>query len=254
MEKTGMAKIMKTARKKRRARLILAVTLSLVFIAAAAIAFNIIFSAANLTVVNNTSYSDQELLDAAGISSKTPLLFMRESVISEKVTLSFPYVESVKVERQWPRGATVTFEKANPKYLLETHDGTELILSEGFKVLEKAGEDISGLITVKNVTVEKYETGKKISGTENIEVGLLAEIVGGLKNSELYERLTEVDFTKKYNYVIILDGTITVELGTSDDLDKKFDKLSEILKRNSEHTKMNISVRNYKEGRCTVIE
>lgn len=254
MEKTGMAKIMKTARKKRRARLILAVTLSLVFVAAAAISFNIIFSAANLTVVNNTDYSDEELLSAADISEKTPLLFMRESVISEKTATAFPYVESVKIERQWPRAATVTFEKAVPKYLLITEDGEELVLSEGFKVLEQAGDSVSGLVSVKNVTVDKYETGKKISGAENIEVGLLSEIVDCLKDFGLYERLTSVDFSKKYNYVIVLDGEITVELGTSDDLDKKFDKLSEILKRNSGHAKLNISVRNYKEGRCTVIE
>lgn len=254
MEKTGMAKIMKTARKKRRARFILAVVLSLVFVTAFAVAFNIIFRAEDLTVENHTSYEDSVLLEAAGVSENTPLLFLREEKISEKVTLAFPYVESVTVVRNWPKGAVVTFNAAVPKYLIETGDGEKLIASEGLKILETSDGQSETLIPIKSLSLEKYETGRRLSETENIEVGLLCEIVECLKEYDLYERLSTVDFTKKYNYVITLDGTITVELGTSDDLDRKFEKLTEILKRNSQYTKMEISVRDYKAGRCTVIE
>ena len=83
---------------------------------------------------------------------------------------------------------------------------------------------------------------------------MLNEIIDCLRNFSLYDRLTGVDFTKKHNYVIVLDNTITVELGTSDDLDKKFDKLKDILDRNSQYSKMNISVRDYTAGRCTILD
>lgn len=254
MEKTGMAKISRTAKKKRRARLLLFITLSLVFVFIFALVFNLIFKVDNLTVVNNTEYSDEELIAASGFSEGTPMLFLHESSVSENVSLKLPYVESVHLEKNWPTSVTATFNAAVPKYIMEIGESSYLIVSEGLKVLGTANSFEEGYVPIKGISVETYESGKKLSETANIEIGLLVEITNCLKSGGLYDRLTSVDFTKKHNYIIVLDSAVTVELGTSDDLDKKVDKLREILTRNSGHTKMNISVRDYTSGRCTILD
>lgn len=254
MDKTGMGKIRQNAKKKKRARLLLFVTVSVVVAVIFSVVFNIVFSIENLTVINNTEYSEEELLSHSGISKGMPLLFVRESSVSEKVSLSLPYVESAFVEKSWPRSVTVTFNAAKPKYLLKTSDGTEITVSEGLKVLGTSENFSDGIIPVEGIAVDKYETGRKISEAENIEISLLSEITEGLKSVGLYQRVTAIDFRKKHNYTLVLDGTITVQLGTSENLDKKFEKLTDILLRNSNYTKMDISVRDYKAGRVTVTE
>lgn len=254
MEKAGMKKISRAAKKKKRIRLLVFILASLILVFAAALIFNLVFKVNNLTVINNTVYSDEELLSASGISEGTPMLFLQQSSVSEKISFDFPYVESVLIDRAWPFSATVTFEPAVPKYAMEISEGSFLTVSEGFKVLSADTSYEEGLVPVKGIVIDVYKVGEKLQGDDNIEVDLLNEIIDCLRNFSLYDRLTGVDFTKKHNYVIVLDNTITVELGTSDDLDKKFDKLKDILDRNSQYSKMNISVRDYTAGRCTILD
>lgn len=256
MEKAGMKKISRTAKKKKRARLLLFIAISLIAVVLAAVVFNLIFRIETLNVVNKTEYSDEELLSSAGISKGVPLLFLQKEKINEKVCIEKPYVENVIIDRDWPQTVNVTFEAAVPRYEMEISDGAYIIVSEGMKALSTSSLSGENLIPVKGITVDNYEVGKKISGEANIEIGLLNEITGYLKDYGLYTRLSGVDFSKKHNYIIILDGNITVQLGSSEDLDKKTDKLKDILDRNADvkYSAMDISVRDYRAGRCVITE
>ena len=95
--------------------------------------------------------------------------------------------------------------------------------------------------------------GKTIDLNENIEVSVLAELLYILETNDLFDRVTYIDFSKKYNLVFYLDGIIEVELGTSENLDKKISMLIEILSRNPSDRRAVINVRNPSEGRYRAI-
>ena len=85
MEKAGMKKISRAAKKKKRIRLLVFILASLILVFAAALIFNLVFKVNNLTIINDTVYSDEELLSASGISEGTPMLFLQQSSVSEKI-------------------------------------------------------------------------------------------------------------------------------------------------------------------------
>lgn len=101
---------------------------------------------------------------------------------------------------------------------------------------------------------ESYEVGKNVDLSENIEASVLDDLLTALNEHGLVSRLTNIDFSKKYNLTFVLNDIIEVEFGTSEDFDKKTEMLVEILSRNPSDRRALINVRNYDEGRYRALD
>jgi hypothetical protein len=179
-------------------------------------------------------------------------------------------VKNVTFSIAFPDRLNISVEGATAKYSVSSN-GVYLCLDGDFKVLEITPSPVEGVLKIDGIEFasdtaaqngsgedeaqeKSYMLGKTIDLNENIDVSILADLLDTLEKYDLSQRVTYIDFSKKYNLVFYLDDIIEVELGTSEDLDKKTGMLLEILSRNPSDRRAVINVRNPGEGRYRALE
>ncbi len=239
---------------------------SVIVICVLAFALNMIFVVRTLRVVNSTGYSSAEILAAAEIDIGTPLLQVTPSGVYRKLSSDYPYVKNVDVKYDFPSSLTIILEVTEPYMALERTDGSYVYLDSDMKVLEHSPQLYADVTLVTGMSFEKYSLsdgsvsvgndiplGSYMTPDENLEMEIVSDIIENLENYSILDRLTEINLSVKYNIRFVLDDRIYVELGTSENLDKKFEKLKLILDKHPEIAPMEINVRDYTQGRWRLL-
>ena len=257
----------------RRRRISKTVTVLIVVAVLAVIAYFLtrMFLRVGVIAVENTSrYTSSELLAKCDTLRGEPILQFNRNKAKDRLQTSLPYIKNVIFSIAFPNRLNISVEGATARYSVSAN-GVYICLDEDFKVLEITPSPVPGILQIEGLTFESdipdetssgsedepaekaYMLGKTIDLNENIEVSVLAELLYILETNDLFDRVTYIDFSKKYNLVFYLDGIIEVELGTSENLDKKISMLIEILSRNPSDRRAVINVRNPSEGRYRAI-
>jgi len=237
-----------------------------VLVVCAAVALNMIFVARTLRVVNRTRYSSAEILAACDVDTGTPLLQVTSGGVENKLASDYPYVKSVKVKYDFPSSLTLIMDATEPYMALLRSDGSYIYLDDNMKVLEYSEILYPDVVLVKGMSYEKYSlsdgtvfvdeelpVGSYMTPDENIEMEIVNDILANLNAYSLVDTLTHIDLSVKYNIRFTLEDRIYVELGTSEDFDKKFEKIKLILDKHPEPVPMEINVRDYTQGRWRLI-
>ena len=253
----------------RRRRISKTVTVLIVVAVLAVIVYFLtrIFLRVGVIAVENTSrYTSSELLAKCDTLRGEPILQFDRNRAKDRLQTSLPYIKNVTFSIAFPNRLNISVEGATARYSVSSN-GVYICLDDDFKVLEITPSPVPGVLQIEGLTFgsditdgisdtneeepseKSYLLGKTIDLDENIEVSVLAELLSVLYKNGLYERVTYIDFSKKYNLIFYLDGIIEVELGTSENLDRKISMLLEILSRNPSDRRAVINVRNPSEGR-----
>ena len=256
-------RINKTLRRRRIKRTVTALFAVAVLAVILYVLSGIFLRVGVIAVENASRYDSSELLAKFDELRGEPILRFDKNKAKDRLQTSLPYVKNVSFSVSFPDRLNVSVEGASGVYSVSA-DGVYLCLDEDFKVLEISSSPFPDLLQIDGLsfgvsgveeTEEKsYLLGKKINTEENINFSILSELFYELERNGLYERVTYVDFTKKYNLTFYLDGIIQVELGTSEELDRKMGMLLEILARNPADRRAVINVRNPSEGRYRTLE
>ena len=249
-----MEKLNKQQRRKRRRIAARMIFISVAVIAVFAIISSIFLTVSVISVVNPSAYGASEIMEVLQQYRNHALLTINKSDLSEELSVNFPYIKSAEVSVKLPDRLEIVIEAVKPVYSVEVSENEYLYLGEDLKVLEVASVGKTGTLKIKGMTVEDYEIGRVLDSEENIEASIILDLLTLLKDRGLYSRVTLLDLTKKYNIIFVLDNLIEVEMGNSEDFDKKIDMLLQILQRNPESRHASINVKNYQEGRYQVLD
>jgi hypothetical protein len=172
----------------------------------------------------------------------------------------------VKVKYDFPSSLTLIFDATEPYMALERSDGSYIYLDSEMKVLEYSQVLYPDTVLVKGMSYEKYSlsdgtvsvdeelpVGSFMTPEENIEMEIVDDILFNLDEYSLTDKLTLIDLSVKYNIRFTLEDRIYIELGTSEDFDRKFEKIRLILDKHPEPVPMEINVRDYTQGRWRLI-
>ena len=69
---------------------------------AIAVALALFFKVETISVVGNSRYSADQIVEAGGISPGGNMFFLNKYNASEKITSALPYIETVRISRQLP--------------------------------------------------------------------------------------------------------------------------------------------------------
>ncbi|MBE6891944.1 MAG: hypothetical protein E7481_07975 [Ruminococcaceae bacterium] len=208
----------------------------------------------SILIENGTQYSSASLLSSCSeyiggtildFESDTDKLFPPEE---------FPYIASAEVSVLLPDKMVVRLTRSVPTISVLTADGSYIYLDSDKKVLEISDRKGAGTVLISGMELQNVRTGYVLDKSENYETSLIDSISESLRAHSLYDRLTLMDFTKKYDIYFVLDNLIEVRIGNSDDIDKKIDMLVQILARNPSGERAVINVKNYKEGRYKALD
>lgn len=250
-----MDKLNRRAKRRRRLRIIQFSFLAVIVLIIAAIVINILVVVKNMTVENNTPYSTDELLNQMGYHTGSGLYSTNSEKALKLLSDKYPYIKSVSVQQHFPTGVSICFEKGTAVFCVTSSDGKYVYLNQDLKVLQIADEADAQAVSVLGITVDQAVVGQVIENSdETMDVELLQEVYAGVVAEGLQQQLTEIDLTKNYDVKLTVNGLISIEIGTSENIQKKLQTAKLILQRNDPTKKARINVKNFEQGRYTELE
>ena len=108
----------------------------LMICAAIAAALILFFKVESIEVAGNVRYSEEQVLEAAGIEYGENMFLINKYAIADEITRQLPYVESVRPWRHWPNTIVIQIEEGEAMAVVASVEESWLISTEG-KLLER---------------------------------------------------------------------------------------------------------------------
>ena len=145
-------------------------------------------------------YNEGQIISASDLEFGTPLHEINEADVKEKTKYSLPYV-NVEIEKKWPSTVVIRAQKKKGCFYMSV-GGKLYILSQDLVVLEKTDDiqkiEAQNLVFLKISDINECVEGQKANVDENIE-DILSELVSLLKKYEIFENITEIDLSNKFD-------------------------------------------------------
>ena len=187
---------------RKRLRLIVRIVSAVLVMAVIAFAaLCILCRVQDITVSNSSPYSDEALVSRISDSYGTSLVLFDSDSAVQKLRSAFPYLKTIKVKTVFPHEIHISVTSSEPVYSLLVADGEYLYLDGDLKVLEQSGLSRTGTVLVRGMTVSTYKVGSRLDRNINLECTTLCRIKELMDGVGLGSRITEIDMTKKYNYL-----------------------------------------------------
>lgn len=205
-----------------------------------------------VSLKNSTPYPSALFYEELGPHIGSSLILLDTSSDAKRLTVEYPYIKKAEISAKFPDGISVSLETTRALLSLALPDGRYLYLDGDLKVLELADAVKSDTLPVVGMKVEAYEVGAELSSEVNIEADTLLKIIKLTEKFGLRSRLTGIDMSKIYNIRLTLDSVISVELGNSEDLDRKISLVRQILDLNPIIQRSTVDVHDVEKGRYRI--
>ncbi len=146
--------------KKKQKEAVISVIVIVVLLATVLAAGAALLKVGSIEVVGNDGrYTDDRIIDIAGISTDSSILLLDADKISETVCLALPYIQSISISRNLPDHVQVDVTYAQQVFAVDCGQ-LWLILSADGKVLETTQVQPVNMTQLQGVLVKGYTVGK----------------------------------------------------------------------------------------------
>lgn len=187
-----------------------------------------LFSLKTIVVNGSEHYSYQQILKAGEIEKGNLIFTVSEDRLNQVLREQFAYVRSVKVEKEYPGTVVITIQEEVPEFYFELQDEYYLVNRE-LKVLgrfpssKKLLEDAPKAQQIRIPEVSRAIVCEPVQFAKESESRHTDEALKLLMKSRLYEGLTEIDFSNRFDMVLVYDNRIEIGLGSFTDFAYKLD-------------------------------
>lgn len=213
-------------RGRRRGDLSLLYKLVTFFVICGAIvaALAVFFKVDTIEVTGNSRYSEQEILDSAGLSVGDNMFLLNKYDAAAKITKSLPYVSSVRISRRLPDTLVLEVEEIQQPAALETAEGVWLV-SAGGKLLEQTDAVPEGTVRLTGLTPVAPEAGQTLTVEEGQETAreMALAILQHLKERSVLEKCQSLDVLDRSVITMEYDGRFQVQIPWEGDTVYKLD-------------------------------
>ena len=219
----------KEVKRKRRRRLkpALFIMLALFLVAIAAVlSLTVFFEIESVNVSGESIYSQEMVINAAGIKNGQNLLRLNKNKISDKIEKGLPYVKDAVVTKVFPNSVSIRIVPATEFAVMEI-DGQLVTIDENFKALSIESERREDLAFIKGVKASNVVLGEIVTITDKEQQNVLNELLKFAKASEL--RVTAFDITNTVSVSALLEDRILVQFGSRNYLENKINHLKAML-------------------------
>lgn len=190
---------------------------SVILILAALVAACVIFfRVEEITIQGNTRYTDQQIIEAAGIERGKNLFSVNKSRVARELLGKLPYIQSVSVRRKLPDTLSITVSEGNAAAAI-AQGGKWWLVGINGKLLEEANSAPQNCAQVIGLTPLAPAVGTYLAAEEAqaAKVENLQALLPSLAETELLERVESIDLSEDYEVVFQCDGRFTVSLSTT---------------------------------------
>ena len=182
----------------------------------------IFFKIGSVEVIGDTKYTDQQIISASGITTGQSMFLFNKFASISSIFAECPYIDEIQMRRSLPDVIQIIVTPCTPTAVIESTDGSYIIDMKG-KILEKTGiSEASGLPVVRGGQFDTPEIGKYVVFSEEESSKALFSVLNTAKNSDILENISDIDITKVYDIKFKYLGRFIVEIGSVDDIERKF--------------------------------
>ena len=200
-------------RKSRRKGLLALLIVILVCAVTGIICIFLFFRVRTISVSGVTKYSINQIVEACGVTSGDNLVFVSRESIEKSLKAAYPYVESVKISREYPSELKIIVTETQPRYSVP-YNGMYAYVSSTGKLLEMANAKAMNSIILVGGSISD-DGGYLKFDNDNVQ-----KIYTSI-NEYLNERdtkITEIDISDIYDIEIKYDDRVIFEIGGYSDL------------------------------------
>ncbi len=195
----------------------------------------IFFRVHSITVKGNNFYKDSDIITASGIEKNMNIYLINDRSVATGILSQFPYVRTVEVQRSIPSAVTLALKCDEPNYYAEI-EGECFVLSRELRVMARFESKEQLLEThpsIKKLT--GGEVSRAVVGGELVYVNKsyskqAKELLSILEATEVFEGVSAIDFSDRFNVYITYDSRLKANIGNDDDIELKLRFMNEIVK------------------------
>lgn len=218
----------KNRRRNGRSFRYIPVTL-LLFVAALIIGLSGFFRVSDIIVTGANIYSEDEIIDAAGIELGNNLVFFNASKVGARVRSKLPYTDSVSIVVKYPSTVEIQMTENVPIASI-MNNGSYWIIDAKGKILEQTGlNGTTNTIVVTGMEITEPTVGKTVSSDNERKLTYLTELLQAMLNSNIQDKVTELDISSIASINFDYDDRFNIDYGDGSNGTEKLAKIIEVI-------------------------
>jgi len=199
--------------------MLLAILVCVLVLFLALMVYKVFFVVSDIEIEGESRYSQQEIVQASGVSEGRNLFSFSSRVVMEDVTLRLPYIHTLKVDRTIPDSVLFTVAEEKAVYWTELY-GEVWAVSSALRLLEPISRQEAmeqGWIRLRLPAVERAVAGRVLEFREERMLSWIRKVSVELQESALFSRITSLDVRDPYNLRMVSDDCYLLIFGAGTD-------------------------------------
>ncbi len=217
-------------RRKKKSKAFFVILFVLLMLAVVIASVTLFFNIKEIKVEGDSKYLTEEIIAASGIKLEDNMFALNKFKVCDKIESLLPYVEEATIERSLPNTITIKIKQAKQTAYLETTGGYVLLSSKG-KVLENTIEKPQG-IQLFGSEITANTVGKIPEFKDKITYEMYITLIEYFENYNLADKITMLNIGRPSRLAFEYDNCIVINLGTNENLTRKFEFFKYIMERN----------------------
>lgn len=221
-------------RRRRRRRLACAAVLLIMAAVCVILSLTVFFKIETINVAGESRYTAEEIVASSGIQVGENLFLADTEAACAQIESQKPYIRTAIIRRKLPGTIEITVEQTQSAFLGAYTDGGYVLLDSGLKVLEAGEGNLpDGIPELRAGNITAADVGAPLQ-TENPDAAsALSALIAAADQAGL-SGITLYDITDPADIVLTYDGRLDVQVGRTDNLERKMAMLAEVIRRNDE--------------------
>ena len=188
-----------------------------------------VFFKVKLVEINGvTLYRDDQILGVGGILKDENLVRTDTSLIKKRLEENLVFIEEAKVEKKYPSTLIISVTEAE-KAADIVMDDKVCVVSKSGRVLEMGNTKTTGGIpVVRGFELTSKKVGEKLASKDESKLKIYKDLLKIIDSIGM-DKITEIDLNSRSGIILLYDGRITLELGSSMDLDYKLNYFKSVI-------------------------
>ena len=210
------------ARKKKRNSLFAPVSFLLV---ALAILFGmgVFFRVQVIEVDGAQTYTDQQIIDAAGVAYGDNLFFINRIAASSGIFTTLPFIREASIERVLPNKLIITVSESYAAAYADW-EGQHWMMTASCKYLGTGdGGELNGLIHILNLSIIDPKAGEQLAVdvSDSARLSYLETLLRAFEEAGMIGSVDNLDLSNPANPTFRYLNRFTVKMGPNDNTDYK---------------------------------
>lgn len=208
-------------RVKRKVKLVTFFFLFAVVVTFVILSLTVLFRIENFEITGDVSYTQEQILTAAGIPQGDNLFLTDRDTAEQKLEETLPYISNAEIKIVLPNTLKFQLTPGTATLLLKNSGGA-FLLDENGKALQTVSEDYprDGLLLVEDLAVQSAEVGKPVEFEKPQAMEILREVCVAVEKNSL-EKVRSIKFSEGLAVTLNYDDRVDILLGAAVNLDSK---------------------------------